>query len=320
MYIVEAFTLGKDKSFTGNTAAVCLLEFDDDISDDLKQNIAMNMNLSETTFITKGWTSKSPLVQTNSSNRWTIRWFTPTIEYPLCGHATLAAAKIIFQEVLRKKMSPGETETTITFESKFRGELGATINWASDLITLNFPKNTTEPIAASEHPWLSAFIENTLGPKLGRGVVQDAHYSPGMNSVLLRLRDTKQGFVSNDALLREISPDFQGLLAATSSIPLKVGTLIVTIKGEDGGLEPHFLSRCFGPWSGINEDPVTGSAHTVLAPFWNKIIEQENEINLTTLVGIQTSKRGGKIICTLKGDRVYMAGSSRTVLEGTTFL
>ncbi len=264
IYQVDAFT---DRPFGGNPAAVCLLE--EELDDSKMKSIAAEMNLSETAFV-------KPLEEKSfkKSKRFSLRWFTPEVEVPLCGHATLATAWTLFEEV-------GNESDEITFSTK-SGDLKAE---KREGVVLSFPTD----IPVDEEPFQEILD--------GLGVVkyEDYRYSEETNNVLISL--------SSQGKVEELEPDFSKL----GSIDTDIQGIIVTAKGED---EYDFISRYFAPWVGIDEDPVTGSAHTVLAPYWSRLLDK-NEMK-----AYQASDRGGKLTVKLKNDRTELEGKAVTVLEG----
>lgn len=256
IYQVDAFT---DRLFAGNPAAVCIL--DKPFSDELMQNIANENNLSETAFVVK------------KKDIYEIRWFTPLVEVNLCGHATLAAAYVIFHY--------HETSLSkINFSSK-SGLLSVTRNL--DLISLNFPTYYITPVEISQD------MACALGD-----VPVEAYM--GKTDLLLVFKNQKQ--------IEEMKPAFDLLLK------VKARGIIVSAPGD----RSDFVSRFFCPAVGINEDPVTGSAHTMLAPYWGK------RLNKTEMTAIQLSKRKGFLSCKLSGDRVEIAGKAMIYSEGDIFL
>ena len=252
IYQVDAFT---DKVFKGNPAAVCPLE--KWISADLMQAIAEENNLSETVFFVK------------NGNSFDIKWFTPTCEMDLCGHATLAAAHIIFSKLNFK-------EKQLIFNSK-SGKL--TVTKAADWYTLNFP---SEEISAIETPEL---LKQALNVPILKSF-------KGNGKLLVELE--------NETAIKNLSPKFN-LLAQ-----IETNMIIVTSKGD----HVDFVSRVFAPNLGINEDPVTGSAHTLLIPYWTK------KLLKTNLEAVQLSKRTGYLKCEYLNDRVEMSGQAVTYLKG----
>ena len=252
---VDAFTA---KPFTGNPAAVCLLEKEAEA--DWMQAVAAEMNLSETAFVTP------------RAHAFGLRWFTPATEVDLCGHATLASAQVLWET---GRLAEDDT-------ANFHTRSGVlTAKRAGDWIELDFPATPAEPI---ESP---AGLSDLLGsvPKfVGRSRFD----------LLLELTDAEE--------LRDLNPDFAGL----SSLPVR--GFIVTAKSDVP--EYDFLSRFFAPAAGINEDPVTGSAHCALTPFW------AGRLGKNEMTAFQASKRGGVVTVKLADDRVKLRGQAVTVMCG----
>lgn len=252
IFQVDAFT---NEIFKGNPAAVCPLATW--ISDDLMQFIAEENNLSETAFFVK------------NEAQFEIRWFTPTNEIDLCGHATLAAAHIIYSELDYER-------EIIEFNSK-SGKL--TVEKKNDWYTLNFP---------------SEEIEEIVTPKL---------LKEALNVPILKTYQGKWKLLvelENETTIKNLTPDFSKLTQ------LEASGIIVTSLGD----KVDFVSRFFAPKIGINEDPVTGSSHTVLIPFWAEKLSKNN------FEAIQLSKRTGYLKCTYLNDRVEMSGQAITFLKG----
>jgi PhzF family phenazine biosynthesis protein len=256
IFTVDAFT---DKMFSGNPAAVCFLAKDAD--DSLLQNIAAEMNLSETAFLKK------------TNDGFSLRWFTPKAEVELCGHATLASAHILWQEGILKP------EEEAVFHTVFKGKL--TAKKAGDEIVLNFPVN--EPVPSEKNEML----EKALGIKPVYLSMTEHHYLVELSS-----EDEVKNFIPSFDLLRKLD---------------KYGT-IITAKAENKKYD--FVSRFFAPSRGINEDPVTGSTHCILAPYWSK------KLGMKTMKAFQASPRGGYITVTMDGNRVLLSGKAVTVLKG----
>jgi len=252
MYQVDAFTA---KLFGGNPAAVCPLE--NWLSDEMLHNITMENNLAETAFYV------------NEKEGLRIRWFTPTVEVVLCGHATLATAQVLFHH-------EGFKGDEITFNSK-SGPLRVKKN--GDLITLDFPADIVKPSAITEE-LEKAF--NILPVEVWKGKT-----------------DYMLVYNSEDDI-NNLAPDFRILRKAP------VRGVIVTSKGNTS----DFVSRFFAPGSGIDEDPVTGSAHTLLTPYWAGKLGKNN------LTAIQLSPRKGHLQCSVSGDRVLIGGNAKTYLTG----
>lgn len=255
MYHVDAFT---EKLFSGNPAAVCIL--DSWLDDNLMQSIAIENNLPETAFIVP------------DGRDFAIRWFSPAVEIDLCGHATLASAYVIFNEL-------DHHDTLIRFHSPKSGLLMA--KQTDDLISLDFPSDTLT-ISSEEE---INFLENCLG-------IRPLELHKGKSDYL--------ALVDNESILQEIKPDFKRIAL------LDARGVIVTARGE----KADFVSRFFAPRVGIDEDPVTGSAHTSLLPFWSE------RLNKSLLTAYQLSKRGGQLVCEYKGNRCSIGGRARLYLSG----
>ena len=249
-YQVDAFAT---RAFEGNPAAVCPLE--SWLDDGLLQAIAEENNLSETAFFMP------------SDTGFQLRWFTPVSEVDLCGHATLAAAHVLFAHL----GYPGEA---ITFETR-SGAL--TVKRKSDLLEMDFPARPPTPYTSLE----------LLSKALGRQPLE-----------VMRADDYLVVFDS-EAAVSGIRPDF----ALLGTLDLR-GVIITTPGSSD-----DFVSRFFAPRLGIPEDPVTGSAHCTLAPYWAVRLGKH------LLSARQVSKRGGSILCEWKGDRVLLSGSAVTFME-----
>jgi PhzF family phenazine biosynthesis protein len=257
IYHVDAFTHGP---FTGNPAAVCVLT--DPVTEETMQNIAMENNLSETAFITRG------------NDEWLIRWFTPLAEVDLCGHATLASAFVVLN------LLEPQSEVVI-FRSRVMGHL--TVRKKGDLLELDFPADT---LRESEIPEV---VKKSMG-----GKPKECH--TGRTDYLL-LYETEED-------IRALKPDFR-MLAATEA-----RGVIATAPGRDA----DFVSRFFCPGIGIDEDPVTGSAHTTLTPFWAA------RLGKLSMTARQLSSRGGVLECTLDGDHIRIAGRALLYLKGEIYI
>ncbi len=255
IFQVDAFT---DQLFRGNPAAICPL--DNWLPDDLLQNIAAENNLAETVFFVR------------EAEGYHLRWFTPTVEVDLCGHATLAAAWVILNEL-------DLSATSVNFRS-LGGPL--TVSKTGDLYTLDFP--SLKPERRPDNPPL----EEALGTKIAE---------------IWAARDTV-AVLESEAAVRAMNPDFEKL----KKIP---GFAFIATAVSD---EYDFVSRFFAPAQGINEDPVTGSAHCTLAPFWAKRLGKDS------MRAFQASARGGEVLCRVKGDRVELSGYGVKYLEGTIWV
>ncbi|HEX2669093.1 MAG TPA: PhzF family phenazine biosynthesis protein [Gammaproteobacteria bacterium] len=253
IYQVDAFTT---RRFAGNPAAVMpLAAFP---ADSVLQAIAAENNLSETAF----------LVPQGSDYR--LRWFTPHVEVPLCGHGTLASAAVVME-----KLEPGRQR--VVFHSA-SGPL--TVERGAGGYVLDFPARPCERTAGP------AGLAGALGAKVAEVYVNAFNYLAVLESA---------------AELRKLAPD----MAAVARID-RPG-IIATAPG-DGGYD--FISRYFAPAKGIPEDPVTGAAHCMLAPYWAK------RLGKTAFRAFQASPRGGEVLCRLKGERVELEGSAVFYMEG----
>jgi PhzF family phenazine biosynthesis protein len=253
IYQIDAFT---DKLFGGNPAAIVPLE--EWLSDETMLNIAAENNLAETAFYVP------------TEKGFHIRWFTPTVEVDLCGHATLAAAYVIFN-------IQNYEGQAVLFDSR-SGELR--VDCMEDWLTLNFPVDSYQ--IAVPPPALAESLNTTT---------------------LLEVYKGKTDYlvvVESEDVVRNL--DFDIIILST--IPAR--GIIVTAVGED----VDFVSRFFAPQSGIDEDPVTGSAHTTLIPYWAEKLDK------TKMTARQLSKRGGFLKCELSDDRVFIGGQARLYLKG----
>ena len=253
IYQVDAFA---EAVFSGNPAAVCPL--DSWLSDEVMQKIAMENNLAETAFYVR------------RAGQYELRWFTPLVEVDLCGHATLAAAHVLFN-------CEGHAGDEIQFHSPRSGPL--TVTKSGDFLTMNFPTDQLEPIPVSDAM---------------RSCFQQQPHSAfkGLTDYMLVFDREQQ--------IRQAVPD---LMKVES---LGGRGLIITAPGDD----VDFVSRFFAPQSGVPEDPVTGSAHTTLTPYWAEKLDK------TGMEAIQLSKRSGRVICNFLGDRVELSGQAKLYLTG----
>jgi PhzF family phenazine biosynthesis protein len=253
---VDAFAA---RPFSGNPAAVCVLE--QPVSDEWMQNVAREMNLSETAFLQR------------AEDGYNLRWFTPTVEVKLCGHATVASAHVLWEDGHLRPDEQGRFHTLSGLLTADRED-----GW----IKLDFP--TKVATSADAPPGMLA----ALG-------VSDAKYV-GKNVFDYLVE------VASDEMVRSLQPDF------TQLATVKARGVIVTARSADQQFD--FISRFFGPASGVPEDPVTGSAHCCLTPYWAE------RLGKTDMVGYQASARGGVVKVALRGDRVWLYGQAVTVLRG----
>ena len=255
LYQVDAFT---DQPFSGNPAAVCLLP--EPREDAWMQNVAREMNLSETAFLVR------------LENGFNLRWFTPAAEVALCGHATLASAFILWKNRL---LAQGE-------QARFHTLSGLlTADQVGDWIELDFP---VKPLVPAAPP-------NALAESLG---VTPVFVGKNQFDYLVE--------VDSEDRVRQLQPD----IAKLKTLPVR--GVIVTSRATTPGYD--FVSRFFAPAVGVNEDPVTGSAHCCLAPFWAKKLEK------TVFTAYQASPRGGVLKVELQGERVRLGGQAVMILQG----
>lgn len=277
LYTVDAFTC---QPFSGNPAAVCLLTRDD-LSSEQKQLIASEMNLSETAFVRPA--------EGEADGVFHLQWFTPTCEVPLCGHATLATAAVLFQR-------SSETTKHLSFHT-LSGTL--TAEREGSFVNMHFPLAD----CTREAQW-SDVSEVVRLAVCGLPVAHVA-YSSSTRKLLIHLPDS----VSR-AELEGVRPDTAAMLQAHHG---RVRGVIVTVRSQTADYD--FLSRYFSPWNGIPEDPVTGSAHTVLARYWG------DELGKTKMAARQCSHRGGDVRMQVVGeDSVVLAGQACIVTKGQLFL
>jgi PhzF family phenazine biosynthesis protein len=261
IYQVDAFA---KEIFQGNPAAVIPLT--KWLPDDLLQHIAMENNLSDTAFIVP------------EGKNFSIRWFTPTIEIALCGHATLASGHVLFEHL-------DYQGDTILFHTRKSGDLEVSRDSGHNLLTLNFPAGAVTPVDPAP---LAVIFEGLRIPP------RDLYKGSTDYMVVL----------DNQEAVETLKPDFSRLSQAPGR------GIVVTARGTDA----DFVSRCFFPQSGIDEDPVTGSAHTLLIPYWAK------QLGKKSLSAIQLSARRGYLDCRSDGERVMISGYAKTFMIGEIFL
>ena len=253
-FLIDAFT---DRAFTGNPAAVYVLK--EPLSDDLMQKIAAEMNLSETAFVLR------------SRNATRLRWFTPTTEVDLCGHATLASAHALFTAIDQPRSD------VITFDSAS----GALICKQTPAgIRLDFPATPPSPMPTD------AIICEQLG------VTDPIYFGQSKFDYLIHLPREED--------VQALAPNFSALAG--------IATRGFIVTAEANAADLDFVSRFFAPATGVNEDPVTGSAHCCLGPYW------ATYLNKPALHAAQRSERGGRLAVEVVADRVLLTG--RAVLVG----
>ncbi len=259
-YLVDSFT---DEAFKGNPAGVCLLE--QEISEELMQNIGMEVNAAETAFVVKN----------KGENNFSIRYFSPEVEIPFCGHATLATAKVLFEKLNYSKAN---------FTTHFGLKLSAEKNEKS--VRLIFPLFETVE-----------FSSDKISEGLGISSYEDLKFCKDNQDLVVRVKDKET--------LLNIIPDFGKLKAASSEFR---GVCVTCISDDEGY---DFYSRFFAPAVGINEDPVTGSAHSVLAKYWSDILGKKE------LSAKQLSKRSGYLkLKILEDNSLEVISNAKIVIEG----
>ena len=254
IFFVNSFT---DQVFSGNPAGVVF--FEHELSENLMQKIAAENNLSETAFI--------------NLNSNVIRFFTPTVEVDLCGHATLASAFIFFKFIDHKSKQ-------VKFQSK-RGIL--TAKESNGKIVMDLPRDLPREVKDK------SLIQSAINTN-----IKEVYKGIDDYMVIVESEDDVLNLDLNFEIIKNL--DSRGLIVSSS------------------GKDVDFVSRWFGPQTGVDEDPVTGSAHTLLTPFWAE------RLNKTKLKAKQLSRRGGKLFCELKENSVLISGNASLYLRGEYFL
>jgi PhzF family phenazine biosynthesis protein len=263
--IVDAFT---DRPFPGNPAGVLLLDSDRFPDDSWLQQVATEVNLSETAFA-------HPLPAGGEAD-WALRWFTPATEVDMCGHATLATAHVLH--------TTGTASGTVRFAARC-GILSATAH-EDGTITLDSPTSPLTPVE----------IPDGVAEALGAKVISAHDTGPHIGDLVVELAD--------EQAVRALTPDCRALTAHSER------GIIATAAAEDPAGSYDFVSRGFFPRVGIDEDAVTGSAHTALAPFWSARLGRKE------LTGLQASARSGLVRTSLRGERTLLTGDAVTVIDG----
>lgn len=259
-YIVDAFT---DKPFSGNPAGVCLT--DRAVSDSQMQLIAQEIALSETAFVRP----------TERGDEFYIRFFSPVMEIPLCGHATLSAAKVLFEE---------QNSSIVTFINIDNLTLIAKAH--NEEIVLEFPVYETHPATAP--PALLA--------ALGLSTVRNVVFNEETRILMLEIEGPQE--------LGRLTPNFTALYESHDAI----NGVLVTAPSDKDGFDFH--SRYFWPWSGTNEDPVTGGTHTFLAKYWATRLQK------TKMRSFQSSKRSGFMQVELVNEKLLITSQAQIILKG----
>ncbi|ALB62770.1 phenazine biosynthesis protein PhzF family [Cronobacter condimenti 1330] len=258
-YLVDAFA---DNTFGGNAAAVCpLIEW---LPDETLLAMAKQHNQSETAFFVR------------TDEGFELRWFTTCDEINLCGHATLAAAHVIFEHL-------DYPHSDIRFSTRFVGDL--TVTRSGDWLTLNFPAWQTQPVETPALLLSALGITTPVAVRAGRDYLVE---------------------LASQAQVEALTPDIHAMLSLGK-------TVCVTAPGTPGG--PYdFVSRVFCPGESVAEDPVTGSAHSMLIPYWGE------KLGKTKMRAYQGAARGGELRCEWQGERVFIGGQAVTYLIGQVLL
>ncbi len=264
---IDAFT---DRVFAGNPAVVVVI--DEWLDDATMAAIAAEHNLSETAFIVPGTRAHG------------LRWFTPSCEVQLCGHATLASAFALL-ECLDGYRTP------LRFTTRFAGELS--VDRADDMLWLDFPARPAAPCDDD--------------PMIASGELDAALGAPAMHWLKA---NNYMAVYEKAADIAALAPDMRALARHSQNTNLG---FIVTAPA-DPGADHDFVSRYFAPGHGVDEDPVTGSAHCTLAPYWGE------RLGTSELIGHQISRRGGRVTCRVAGERVHLGGRAVRYAQGQFFI
>ena len=294
IFTVDAFT---DKAFSGNPAGVCIVPRSDDdtrkwsLSDTVLQNIATEMNISETSFVTT--------YDRVMTNVFELRWMTPTVEVNLCGHGTLSAAAVVFAQF-------GDKVGNKLLFHTLSGILVAEKNVDTGKIRMTLPINPPAVLTGPNEVHTEIFkCMNFQMEDLA-----EIAYSQVTKKLLICLKN----FDRNK--LEALQPSIDSLVKIDQSAEIEKGEnvkgVILTFK-DDSDSQYNFLSRYFAPWVGIPEDPVTGSAHTVLTPYWSSKMGGQK-----SFLARQCSKRGGDLSLQISDDanKVFVSGNAKIVLCG----
>ena len=261
-YIVDSFT---NEPFKGNPAGVCLLN--SNLTEDKMLSIAQELGFSETTFVQ----------QTKKLNSYTIRYFSPVQEIPLCGHATLAASKVLFEK----------DKALVHIHFKNIQNLALHIHKSGNKIAMEFPVYDT----------ISQDVPDALLEALDIAKITNSAYNKETNILLLEIDSCEQ--------LRNLSPDFEKLKRSHNSI----NGVLVTAQSTKENYD--FESRYFWPWSGTNEDPVTGGTHTFLTKYWGV------RLNKTKMNSFQCSQRTGFMEVELVRNKLIIKSEAQIILKGS---
>ena len=275
---VDAFT---EVRFSGNPAAVCVLP-PGKADEEWMQKVAREMNLSETAFLrSRDGAEPQRGAEPRGIKSFDLRWFTPTVEVDLCGHATLASAHVLWEG---GRAGPKEKLHFHTRSGLLKAQ--RSVARGKTWIELDFPATPERPFKGS-----AGVLSKALGTKPRYVGTYSSDYVAEVES---------------ESVLRRLSPDF----ALLRTLPVR-GVLVTSLPSASTKAKGYdFVSRFFAPRVGIDEDPVTGSAHCCLGPFWGRRLGKEE------LLGYQASARGGSVGVRMVGDRVILRGGAVTVMRG----
>uniref|UniRef100_A0A0C9S9F5 TSA: Wollemia nobilis Ref_Wollemi_Transcript_7883_1072 transcribed RNA sequence n=1 Tax=Wollemia nobilis TaxID=56998 RepID=A0A0C9S9F5_9CONI len=282
--VIDAFT---DKPFRGNPAAVCLLDENKDTQ--WMQNVAAEFNLSDTAFLTRRRRNSH---QNENVEEFDLRWFTPLAEVDLCGHATLASAHYLFSGFVNCSLVLFHTRSGILSALKIEGFSKEDQSFGKKeekfAIELNFPQVAVFDCDSSDIPYLSNSLE---------GLAVHSVKKTTSNDLIIELASGEQ--------VASLQPQFEEIQKCSGR-----GIIITGLAPNQSGFD--FYTRFFCPKLGVNEDPVCGSAHCALAPYWAK------KLGKNQLVAYQASKRGGKLVLQVVEDekRVILQGEAIKVMSG----
>lgn len=309
IFIADAFT--KDP-FKGNPAAVCLVEKEETLTDDILQSIAKEMNLSETAFVSPA----NNFNETPSTLNLNLRWFTPTVEVALCGHATLATAHVLLRD--GALINFGITDTSsineLVFNTRKSGQLRV-ISTSDGKLRMDFPLGEPKDVEISKDVLFSLLVNLRVvssdqdSNKAISEVVRKINLCTKTKKLLLEVNSVNQ--------VKKAAPDSTALLNTdfgSQFLNDHVKGVILTTRDvpKDHHEQIDFCSRYFSPWNGIPEDPVNGSGHTVQGRYY------QHELGKDELVAYQISARTGTLYLKvlLNEGRIYMSGFAKTVMQG----
>ena len=305
-YIVDSFASAPG---TGNPAAVVLMPKETQAEAMAKwmHTVAAEFNLSETAFC---WPSSDQPSSPSTDEHWDIRYYTPKVEIPLCGHATLASAAILYQTLRRNpdyRIVFHASEDVLTME---RAEPANQTNALRTRISMEFPSKPPREIATPEDKLtIRMMIEAAFSCELDPLYVGVSD----LGDILIELTPTGFQEIGYDQINFKALLEWDGYYRGVIVCCANEASETSSTDGEETPA-PDFFSRFFGPKAGINEDPVTGSAHCVLAPYYSQ------KLGKNTVIGKQTSERGGFVECLVKEDSVRLTGAAFTTLTGKLWM